>query len=397
MSRFAALCWKELLVLSRDRHGLLVLFLVPTLFILIMSLALRDAFSVAGQGSISLRLIDQDGAPLARQFGELLAGTPAFHVVDGDATVSVTILHGFSEMLATRLDFADDFRRGEAEPPLLRIAYQATTPAQVKAGLGLAVRECLLSVQTQYLLETVQGYPPQRIAALRYLNDPRRLPVTEGFTGIDGRPAQVPSSVQQSTPAWLIFAMFFSVIPLATTFVTERGEGTWLRLRALHLSPLALFASKAVPYYLVNLLQMGVMLAVGVWLVPALGGDHLAPGHSPFGLWLIGSATSVAALGMALLVAIHVRTTTQATVAGGAASLIFAALGGIMVPKLVMPPAMQLAARASPMSWSLEGFWDILLRGGSWTDVLDSCAALLAFGGGCVVLAALRFRHQQTR
>ena len=57
------------------------------------------------------------------------------------------------------------------------------------------------------------------------------------------------------------------------------------------------------------------------------------------------------AVGLALLVAASVRTTMQATIAGGAISLILAALGGIMVPKLVMPPAMQHLTLVSPMAW----------------------------------------------
>ena len=43
MTVLRALVWKEMLLLGRDRHGLAVLFLMPAAFILIMSLALRDA------------------------------------------------------------------------------------------------------------------------------------------------------------------------------------------------------------------------------------------------------------------------------------------------------------------------------------------------------------------
>src|SRR3546814_5877699 len=94
--------------------------------------------------------------------------------------------------------------------------------------------------------------------------------------------------------------MFFAVIPLATSFVIERSQGSLLRLRVLGVSATTLMLSKALPYYFVNLLQMLVMFAVGIWLVPALGGDRLDPGHSIVGLWLIGSATSLAAIGLAL-------------------------------------------------------------------------------------------------
>jgi ABC-2 type transport system permease protein len=134
---------------------------------------------------------------------------------------------------------------------------------------------------------------------------------------------------------------------------------------------------------------------VGVYLVPALGGDRLALGHSPLGLWLIGSATSLAAISLAMLVAVNVRSILQATAAGGALCLLMGALGGIMVPKMVMPAAMQTMALISPMSWALEGYWDILLRGGDWRSVLPECGVLVTFAALCLTAAALsqHFRH----
>ena len=154
-----------------------------------------------------------------------------------------------------------------------------------------------------------------------------------------------------------------------------------------------LLLSKALPYYLVNLLQMLVMLAVGLWLVPALGGDRLDPGHSGLGLWLLGSATSLAAIALALCVAVTVRTTLQATIAGGAISLLLAALGGVMVPKLVMPPLMQTLAQLSPMAWSLDGFTRLMVSGGGARDVLAPCAALLLFAAAALALATLLYRY----
>lgn len=391
MKRLLALCRKELLLLSRDRHGLLVLFAVPTLFILLMSLALRDAFRTDLQLRLPVQIVDEDGGVLARSFVALLSEYTAADA--GAASVRIVLPQGFSELLATRAELAEEFLAGEPEPPLLHIEYAPAVMPQLKATVALTVRQALLAVQTEYLLEHVVGYPEAERAALRYLGDPRRLPVEERFIDARGRSVEAPTSVQQNVPAWLIFAMFFAVIPLASAFVVERSEGSLLRLRALGVSGGLLLASKALPYYLVNLTQMIVMLAIGVWLVPLLGGDRLGLGDSVFGLWLIGSATSVAAIGLALCVAVAVRTTLQATIAGGAISLILAALGGVMVPKMVMPETMQALTRVSPMAWSLEGFWDIVLRHGGWRDVLDEALALCSFGLACLAVAALRLRR----
>jgi ABC-2 type transport system permease protein len=394
MRRFLALCLKELLLLARDKHGLLVLFAVPTVFILIMSLALRDAFSAQTHLRLPVEILNQDRGALSLKLVDELRQQPGFEISDREhAQVHVQILQGFSELLATRFDFANDYLNGEPEPELLRLEYAPTVMPQMKAAAALTVRQVVQALQSDYLLETVLGYPKDKAKTLRYVNDPRHLPISERFVSKSGAALQPPTSVQQNVPAWLIFAIFFTVIPLATTFVIERGQGSLLRLRALNVSPLELFASKAVPYYLVNLLQMALMFAIGVWLVPLLGGDRLTLGDSWLGLWLIGSATSVAAIGIALLVAVSVRTTMQATIAGGAISLILAALGGIMVPKMVMPPQMQQLTMISPMAWSLEGYWDIVLRQGSWSTVLDEAAALMLFGLGSMTLAGVIFRR----
>jgi ABC-2 type transport system permease protein len=394
MRRFLALCLKELLLLARDWHGLLVLFAVPTLFILIMSLALRDAFSPQTHLRLPVEVVNQDHGALSLKLADELRQQPGFEISDHQhAQVHVLILQGFSELLATRFDFANDYLAGEPEPELLQLEYAPTVMPQMKAAAALTVRQVVQALQSDYLLETVLGYPRDKAKTLRYVNDPRHLPIAERFVSESGTALQPPTSVQQNVPAWLIFAIFFTVIPLATTFVIERGQGSLLRLRALNVTPLELFASKAVPYYLVNLLQMALMFSIGIWLVPLLGGDRLTPGDSWLGLWLIGSATSIAAIGIALLVAVAVRTTMQATIAGGAISLILAALGGIMVPKMVMPPQMQQLTMISPMAWSLEGYWDIVLRQGNWSTVLDEAAALTLFGLGSMALAGVIFRR----
>jgi ABC-2 type transport system permease protein len=60
-----ALMKKELLALSRDLHGMAALFLMPVLFIVIMSLALKDVYSPPVE-TIAYLVDDRDGSELAR-------------------------------------------------------------------------------------------------------------------------------------------------------------------------------------------------------------------------------------------------------------------------------------------------------------------------------------------
>jgi ABC-2 type transport system permease protein len=95
----------------------------------------------------------------------------------------------------------------------------------------------------------------------------------------------------------------------------------------------------------------------------------------------------LAALGIALLIAVCSATTEQATLLGGTGNIVLAAIGGIMIPKFVMPVAMQAVAKWSPMSWGLEGFLDILLRNGTLRDIAPKAAALCSLGIVTLLLA----------
>jgi ABC-2 type transport system permease protein len=200
---------------------------------------------------------------------------------------------------------------------------------------------------------------------------------------------KVPTSVQQSVPAWLVFSMFFVVIPLSNTFIAERNYGTLMRLQSMNISTGFLLGGKLLPFFIVNLIQVVLMILVGVFVVPLLGGDALTMGDSFGGLLLITTAVSFCSISFALLVASIAKTTEHATTIGGVFNIILAALGGIMIPKFVMPDFMQTLSVLSPMSWGLDGFLDIFLRNGNVLDVMKE--SLLLFCSGLMMLSTTAF------
>jgi ABC-2 type transport system permease protein len=186
-----------------------------------------------------------------------------------------------------------------------------------------------------------------------------------------------------------VFAIFFVVIPVSNAVIRERQLGTLRRLKTTRVGNTTLLLGKLIPYFGINQLQVAVMLLIGMVGVPLLGGDALARNGSAAALILISAAVSLAALGYALLIAVVAKTTEQATVIGGAGNIILAAIGGIMVPKFVMPAGMQKLADFSPMSWGLDGFLDVLLRGGNVQSVLPETLKLAALGLAALWLAGI--------
>ena len=213
----------------------------------------------------------------------------------------------------------------------------------------------------------------------------------------DKQDSLIPSAVQQSVPAWLVFAMFFISMPIANTFITEKNQGTLIRLISMNVSKGYLLFGKFLPYFLINMTQVFFMILVGMFAVPLLGGQALTLGDSMAGLLLISASVSFSAVSVALLISSVAKTTEQATTVSGVMYVIFAAIGGIMVPTFVMPVFMQKIAIVSPMSWGLEGFLDIFLRHGGVRDVMTKSMSLIVFGLIMLIITVIVLKNQFER
>ena len=189
--------------------------------------------------------------------------------------------------------------------------------------------------------------------------------------------------------------MFFVVMPISSLFVVERREGTLARLVSLRVPFSMLLLGKVGPYFVVNLAQAALMLLAGRTLVPWFGGETLALPARWDLLAAVTACTSFAAIGWGIFVAVCSRTLEQATVIGGVGNILAAAVGGIMVPRFVMPEAMQKLSEASPMAWALDGFHAVILRHGGAADIAAPCVKLLALAA--TLLAAALWVHHRRR
>lgn len=393
MTALLATIKKELLLLLRDFHGLLLLFVMPVAFILIMSLALQNQFAQnASSKKIMVLLDDQAQSDSAASVIKLLQQREAFSwQVTDSANASEKIRHDEAAFLLT-------LQQHNTELHAEILVAPATNP-QIEAIFTATVGEAMSKQRIEALLRNIKM--KRALDSSFSLDDGidedalNSNPVTVNYSYQKNQTASVqPTSVQQSVPAWLVFAMFFSVVPLANTLISERQQGTLRRLRTLPISPALPVVGKLIPYFVINQIQVLLMLTVGVYLMPLLGADSLTLGHSLGGLVLMSTCLSLAALGYGILIAVVARTTDQATTLGGVGNILLAALGGVMVPRFVMPDTMQQIANFSPMAWGLEGFLDIFLRNGSVTDVLPEAGSLFAFGAGTIALALVLSRRK---
>jgi ABC-2 type transport system permease protein len=367
----AALIRKELLALSRDHHGLAALFLMPMVFIVVMSLALKDIYAPP-ISALSYAVDLRDDSYAARQF-----------CTDWAAR------RGAAKPLPAA--WGDELRRA-------RLRYVIV----VEKGFGAALSSPSAPESVKLRLITDPGLDASLFRTLEAelggrVGEMRAVAIQERFMGLVQEGAHSlsklmsaerfggnvlkPTAVQQNVPAWLVFGMFFVVTAIASLFVQEQRDGTLARLAAMGVPSRVQLLSKALPYLGVNAIQAVLMLSVGVFLMPLFGGDALSlAGVDPAALLFVLAALSFAAVGFALLVASLSRTHAQASLMGPMCNLLMAALGGIMVPTFVMPPVMQSIAAWSPMNWGLEGLLTVVLRHGAIVDVAPHAAKLAVFG-----------------
>lgn len=86
--------------------------------------------------------------------------------------------------------------------------------------------------------------------------------------------------------------------------------------------------------------------------------------------------------------------------AGGVAvivSLGLAALGGCMVPIELFSPTMQTVAHFTPHAWALDGYAELVRRGGTTGDILLELGVLAGYATVLFALAAWRLRIAITR
>ncbi len=391
---------KEFILVFRDIHSVLVLFVMPVVFIIIMSLAMQEQLSSDSDIRVNLKLSHASTGGVSEHLIKELRKNSFLNVALEriEKPADYFIDNGREDSPRAIIVLSDDFdqRMTEAKmtDPVIHLWLDPSVDSRTRVIIVAAIKEAYMKV---LLSQQFPSNNPGFSELLSQLDNDRFLITDYAFNVNDSKQeGRVPTSVQQSVPAWLIFSMFFVVIPLSTTLVTERQQGTLLRLRSMNFSINLFLLAKLVPYLLINQVQLILMLLVGRYLIPLFGGEYLMIGDEYFAIALMSLAVGFSAVGFALLVAVVVKTTEQATSIGGVSNILLAAIGGIMVPKFIMPEYLQDFTNISPMAWGLEGFLDIFLRSSGVSGILMEAGSLMLFGFIALLLAFTIF-HQQTK
>jgi ABC-2 type transport system permease protein len=190
---------------------------------------------------------------------------------------------------------------------------------------------------------------------------------------------------QVLVPAYTVMFAFFLVMNVGWVFVTERRQGTFKRLRASPITRGQLLLGKLLPYYMVSLGQGAFLLVAGRLVFGMRWGPEEWPWWEQ-AAWLIPvvATTSLAAMGMALLVAALARTEMQVALYGAVPVLVLALIGGCVLPREMMPEQAQQFSLVTPQGWALDAYRELLDADPNYLPNLriveEACGVLTLFG-----------------
>lgn len=191
----------------------------------------------------------------------------------------------------------------------------------------------------------------------------------------------------QSVPGMGSMYVLFTVLGGMVLLLNERRDWTLQRLLTMPVSRAQILAGKMGAYFVLGMIQFGVVFAVGILVGQDFGDDPLA-------LLLIMAAFVLSATALTFALSTRVTTEGQASGITLLLALSLAPLGGAWWPLEIVPDIMRTIGHISPVAWAMGGFREVIFFGGTLADVWVSIAVLLGLSAVLFVIGVAGFRYE---
>jgi ABC-2 type transport system permease protein len=409
-----ALCvaLKDLQMLVKDRGQVLMLFLLPIGFVLAFSAAFA-----AGQ-----------------QVEEQLIAVPVVNL-DPGGEMSALLLHNLNEDRGIQ---TQDYRQSQAQTDLengaikLALIVSEGFSADVQAGtqttLRLVYGPAASESEIQAVRLVVDGVAADLALQTQLVNGLSQMaamlgdapPDVQVFTA-ERIKSQAESQFERAKDAPLValsarwpdriahgredfspssfgvagFAIMFAFLTAQATAASifdEKKEGTFRRLLAAPLDKWELLTGKILPNLVIAMLQMVIVVAASLVLLPLIGQETPSLGSSPLGLILVTVLVALCSTSLGILLAALCRTESQV---GGVSSVVLwvaGMVGGAFIPSFFLGGVLGTVGKVVPHYWALQAYNDLMIRGLGLADITLELGILAAFTALFLAVGLLRFR-----
>ncbi|MCJ8154439.1 ABC transporter permease [Chryseobacterium sp. SSA4.19] len=408
---------KEILLLKRDIGGIVIIFVMPLLLIITITLIQDSTFKNLEGSKIPIIFIDHDKSEISKSIKHELETSKTFElltdyneqsaqdaVFSGDYQMAIVIPENLTKDLNSNIDskvqtIVSSFgletdsahvKKIISKTKDIHLYFDPATNVGFKNNVMNAVNKMIFEIENKKIYKAFQD----QLGTTENLQENKNLISFKEITPKKGNMDVMPNSVQHNVPAWALFAIFFIVVPLSINLVKEKSQGTSVRAR---ISPTPYFVhilGKTFTYLIICVIQFLLMVAVGIYLFPYMDLPQFDVTGKMFQLIVVTIFAGLAAIGFGVLLGTIADTQEQSAPFGATSVVVLAAIGGIWVPVFLMPEFMQNIAKFSPMNWGLNAYYDIILRNSGIVGIAKELIFLFLFYIAMVAISLFYERKQ---
>lgn len=416
MSRVLTLAWKDIKLLLGDKAGLFWVVGFPLLYAIFFG----AIFSGTGSRVSGMKLIvvDQDRTEKSQQFVRQLTDSPSLRVstMPADSAHNMVRRGKASAYLVIPPGYGGATGFGPGGSSELELGIDPARKAEIGYLQGLIMQSSFKQLQQQwtdptamrsqlqesiYLIDQDTTSPEKDLATVKGLltsldrfyseidTAVQTDTLEEAETGdaffsgpkikiasvTDDR-VQPKSSYEITFPLSILWGLLSCAATFAISIVQERVHGTYLRLLIAPINRAHVLAGKGVACFITCLVVCLFMLVLG----------HFIFGVSidqPVKMALAIFATVFCFVGLMMIISVMGKTEQSVGGVGWAVMLVFAMLGGGMIPLIFMPSWMQTISSVSPFKWGILAIEGAVWRNFSYSEMVLPVAVLLLIGAGC--------------
>ena len=407
---------KEIQLLKRDSGGIVIIFLMPLLLIITITLIQDSTFKNLEGSKIPIIFIDNDKSEISKNIKLELQRSKTFDlltnydeksaqnaVFSGDYQMAIVIPENLTKDLNSNIDskvqtIVSSFgletdstatKVVASKTKDIHLYFDPATNAGFKNSVMNAINKMVFEIENKKIYKAFQD----QLGTTEDLENKSLITFKE-ITPNKGKEELMPNSVQHNVPAWALFAIFFIVVPLSINLVKEKSQGTSVRVRVSPTPYYIHILGKTFTYLIICIIQFLLMVAVGVWLFPYMDLPQFDVTGKMFHLIIVTLFAGLAAIGFGVLLGTVADTQEQSAPFGATSVVVLAAVGGIWVPVFLMPEFMQKIAAFSPMNWGLNAYYDIILRNSGLGEIAKELIFLFLFYIAMVTISLLYERKQ---
>ena len=376
---------KDTRIFFRDRAALAFAFLLPFIFVIGFTLALRDVgpenetlqFTLTTQETAGISILAIDSVASG-------SGGPIVTMEHSEAMEAMASgdIAGFVSFPA---DFTQRYLAGETSPIEVYVGDVPPSDQAALRGFAQEIASRFSEARASLAAVIALGSPGQAARAMERLLADASGPSVELQVEQVGEIAPFNTS-NFVLPGYLTMFVFFTAAMGAEALARERQTHTLERLMANGVRRESLILGKFLAGASIGVVQVAVM-----WIVGALA-FNIDLGASPAAVIVLSLLMVLASAGFGVLLASFVSNVRTASAAGVLTSLVLAPIGGCWWPLFIAPQFMQQLARLTPHGWTTDGLNRLMLFGAEFGDVLPSMLALAVFAAVFLSLALWRFR-----